>query len=88
MVSSFQLSFYNGTEWVDQWDSRSTGKLPKQVRITLEMSDGNKTDIRLQRKKGSPAPSNEEGFVLVTVLLIIAILFPLVLAFGSRVQVI
>jgi len=47
----------------------------------------NKTDIRLQRKKGSPAPSNEEGFVLVTVLLIIAILFPLVLAFGSRVQV-
>jgi general secretion pathway protein K len=30
--------------------------------------------------------SNEKGFVLITVLLIIALLFPLVLAFNSRVQ--
>ena len=32
-------------------------------------------------------PSNQEGFVLVTILLVIAILLPLVLAFTSRVQV-
>jgi general secretion pathway protein K len=32
-------------------------------------------------------PSDEQGFVLVTVLLVIAILFPLVLAFTSKVQV-
>jgi general secretion pathway protein K len=33
------------------------------------------------------APSNEGGFVLVTILLIIAVLFPLVMAFNSRVQI-
>jgi len=32
-------------------------------------------------------PRNEEGFVLVTVLLVIALLFPIVIAFNSRVQV-
>lgn len=31
-------------------------------------------------------PRNEEGFVLVTVLLVIALLFPIVIAFNSRVQ--
>ncbi len=38
-------------------------------------------------KRVFPVPSNEKGFVLVTILLVIAILFPLVLAFTSRVQV-
>jgi len=42
LVSSFQLTFFDGTEWVEQWDSRSTGKLPKQVRITVEISDEKK----------------------------------------------
>ena len=32
-------------------------------------------------------PSNEEGFVLITILLVIAILIPLVLTFTSRVQI-
>ncbi len=32
------------------------------------------------------APSSEDGFILVTVLIVIALLFPLVLAFNSRVQ--
>jgi general secretion pathway protein K len=41
----------------------------------------------LWRKKAFPVQSNEGGFVLITVLLVIAILFPLVLAFSSRVQV-
>ena len=41
----------------------------------------------LLRKKAFPVPSSEQGFVLVTVLLVIAILVPLVLAFASKVQV-
>jgi general secretion pathway protein J len=42
LVSSFRLAFFDGSEWVEQWDSRSTGKLPKQVRITVEISDDKK----------------------------------------------
>jgi hypothetical protein len=42
LVSSFQLMFFNGTDWVERWDSRSTGNLPKQVRITVEILDENK----------------------------------------------
>jgi general secretion pathway protein K len=38
------------------------------------------------RKRASGAPHNENGFILVTVLLVIALLFPLVLAFNSKVQ--
>ncbi|OPY69742.1 MAG: General secretion pathway protein K [Syntrophorhabdaceae bacterium PtaU1.Bin034] len=37
-------------------------------------------------KKACKALSNEGGFILVTVLLVIALLFPLVLAFNSKVQ--
>jgi general secretion pathway protein J len=55
LVSSFQLSFYNGTEWVDQWDSRSTGKLPKQVRITLELSDGKENRETITAEEGIPS---------------------------------
>jgi general secretion pathway protein K len=36
--------------------------------------------------KAHKARSNEEGFILITVLLVIALLFPLVLAFNSKVQ--
>jgi general secretion pathway protein K len=46
-----------------------------------------KTYRHLRLKRAFPVPSNEGGFVLVTILLVIAILFPLVLAFTSRVQV-
>jgi len=42
LVSSFRLTFFDGTQWLDQWDSRSTGKLPKQVRISVELSDEKK----------------------------------------------
>jgi len=41
MVSSFKLSFYNGTDWIDEWDSRAMGKLPNQVRIILTVMDEN-----------------------------------------------
>jgi general secretion pathway protein K len=40
----------------------------------------------LSRKRPYRARSNEEGFILVTVLIVIALLFPLVLAFNSKVQ--
>lgn len=40
----------------------------------------------MSRKRLYRARSSEEGFILVTVLIVIALLFPLVLAFNSRVQ--
>jgi type II secretion system protein J len=39
IVSSFKLSFYNGTDWVEEWDSKSAGKLPKQVKILITVTD-------------------------------------------------
>ncbi len=41
----------------------------------------------LRLKKAFRQPSNEHGFVLVTVLLVIAILLPLILTFSSKVQI-
>jgi type II secretion system protein J len=39
IVTSFKLSFYNGTDWVEEWDSKSGGKLPKQVKILITVTD-------------------------------------------------
>lgn len=39
MITSFKLSFYDGENWVDEWDSRSASKMPKQVRIMLKIKD-------------------------------------------------
>jgi type II secretion system protein J len=39
IVTSFKLSFYNGTDWVEEWDSKSAGKLPKQVKILITVTD-------------------------------------------------
>ena len=39
IVSGFSLGFYDGTDWVDNWDSKTRNGLPKQVRITLDISD-------------------------------------------------
>lgn len=39
IVNTFALDFYDGTDWVDNWDSKAKGVLPKQVRITLDISD-------------------------------------------------
>ena len=54
MVSSFQLNFFDGTQWVDEWDSRSTGKLPKQVRIVVEISDGKENSSTFTAEEGIP----------------------------------
>lgn len=55
LVSSFRLTFFDGTEWAEQWDSRSTGKLPKQVRITVEISDDNKNVQTFTAEEGIPS---------------------------------
>ncbi|MCX8023530.1 MAG: prepilin-type N-terminal cleavage/methylation domain-containing protein [Syntrophorhabdaceae bacterium] len=39
IVKSFKVSFYNGTEWLEEWDSRTQGRLPNQVRITIIVMD-------------------------------------------------
>ncbi|MBA4391617.1 MAG: hypothetical protein C0399_11885 [Syntrophus sp. (in: bacteria)] len=39
MVTSFKLAFYNGEDWVEEWDSRALGKMPKQVRIMITIID-------------------------------------------------
>jgi general secretion pathway protein J len=39
IINGFQLSFFNGTDWVDKWDSGSQGSLPKQIRVTIDVSD-------------------------------------------------
>ncbi len=45
-----------------------------------------KQNNSLQKKELGRRRHSEEGFILITVLLVIALLFPLVLAFNSRVQ--
>ena len=41
MIISFKLAFYNGEDWVEEWDSRALGKMPKQVRISITVKDEN-----------------------------------------------
>lgn len=55
LVNSFRLTFFDGTEWVEQWDSRSTGKLPKQVRISVELSDEKKNVQTFTAEEGIPS---------------------------------
>jgi hypothetical protein len=39
IITNFDLSFYDGTSWVDTWGESAEGKLPKQVKITVGMKD-------------------------------------------------
>ncbi|HNZ58064.1 MAG TPA: type II secretion system protein GspJ [Syntrophorhabdaceae bacterium] len=39
MVTSFKLSYYDGFDWQEEWDSKALGKLPKQVRIFIKVKD-------------------------------------------------
>lgn len=39
MVESFKISFYDRSDWKEEWDSRSSGKLPSQVRISIKVTD-------------------------------------------------
>jgi general secretion pathway protein J len=55
LVNSFRVTFFDGTTWVDQWDSRSAGKLPKQVRISVELSDEKKNVQTFTAEEGIPS---------------------------------
>jgi len=39
-VEGFQLRYYNGSQWSDEWDTRSHASLPKAVEISLFLADG------------------------------------------------
>jgi type II secretion system protein J len=39
IITNFDLSFYDGTSWVDTWGDSSEGKMPRQVKITVSMKD-------------------------------------------------
>ncbi len=39
IVTGFQLEFYNGTDWVAEWDSTATGQAPKEIRVTIDVVD-------------------------------------------------
>ncbi len=39
-VRSLQVRYYNGTSWLDAWDTRTTGSLPKLVEVALTLDSG------------------------------------------------
>ncbi len=39
-MDGFQLRYYNGYQWSDEWDTRSHASLPKTVEISLFLADG------------------------------------------------
>ncbi len=39
IVTGFQLEFYNGTDWISEWDSTGTGEVPKQIRVIIDVAD-------------------------------------------------
>ena len=39
-VGGLQLRYYTGTQWVDEWDTRKLGGLPRAVEITLTLASG------------------------------------------------
>lgn len=42
-LEGFQIECYDGSTWLKSWDTTLTNRLPKQIRITLLLSDNNKT---------------------------------------------
>jgi type II secretion system protein J len=46
IVRGFKLEFYNGTDWTEAWDSAAAGALPKQIRVTFDVSDAKGHDKR------------------------------------------
>ena len=38
MVSSIGFEFYDGTQWVTEWDTRTTRRLPASVRVSYTLS--------------------------------------------------
>lgn len=38
-VTTMELEFYDGSDWQPQWDGKSNQKLPRALRIRLEVTD-------------------------------------------------
>jgi general secretion pathway protein J len=51
-VKGLLLRYADGTKWVDEWDTRKQGRLPRAVEIVLSLADGRvyatQVDIRIQ----------------------------------------
>jgi len=45
-ISGFELQFFNGTDWVPDWDSTISGALPAQIRITIDVPNEKGKDKR------------------------------------------
>jgi type II secretion system protein J len=39
IVNGFRVEFYNGSEWIAAWDSAGGISVPKQIRVTIDVSD-------------------------------------------------
>lgn len=39
-IAGLRLRYYDGSAWLDEWDSRSQQKIPKAVEIRLTLADG------------------------------------------------
>lgn len=38
-ISGFNIRYYDGTDWVDEWDMSEQNSLPKAIEITLSVTD-------------------------------------------------
>lgn len=38
-ITKFSAEFYDGTDWIKDWDSTKGGKAPQQVRLSIEIKD-------------------------------------------------
>jgi type II secretion system protein J len=39
LIKGFCFEFYNGTDWVNEWNSSSSGALPKQIKVVIDVLD-------------------------------------------------
>lgn len=56
LITAFNVEFYDGSDWATSWDSSKTGRLPQQIKLTIEVKDakGNtKTVISEEGIRGS-----------------------------------
>lgn len=49
-ITSFNIEFYDGNDWLLVWDSGKDGKVPQQIRLTIEAKDskGNINTVSLE----------------------------------------
>ena len=75
-IVSIEFAYWDGLEWLDSWDSNSSGTLPSAIGITLEIdatSDaGDRTRAELIRTD-SQSESNEDAGMPVVVQYVIAV---------------